>query len=316
VSAEIVLLRSMDEIERAAKAMTASGYFQDARQAAQAVVKILAGREMGFGPFASMTGIHIIQGRPTLSANLMAAAVKRHPLYDYRVLEMSGDVCRIEFLERGKRIGVSVFTIDDARRAGTKNMNKYPRNMLFARAMSNGVRWYCPDVFAGSAVYTPGELGADDDTHVSGVVGADVVEYKAPAPKNSQSGAQKPTGALRRPLSPEDLRKALARKIEALGDYQYNDHDGDRGVLVSALDSLVHGEANRHALTQWLIGCASTQSMSDAQVRALMDWVGLDEAGQPHPAVPAEAGAAMLAALNEQVQQSLPGVNDGEGEID
>lgn len=34
---------------------------------------------------------------------------------------------------------------------------------MFARAMSNGVRWFCPDVFFGAAVYTPDELGAAVD---------------------------------------------------------------------------------------------------------------------------------------------------------
>jgi hypothetical protein len=35
--------------------------------------------------------------------------------------------------------------------------------MLFARAMSNGVKWFCPDVFNGNAVYVPEELGANVD---------------------------------------------------------------------------------------------------------------------------------------------------------
>jgi hypothetical protein len=40
-------------------------------------VKVLAGRELGFGPFASVNGIHVIKGKPGIvSANLMAAAVK------------------------------------------------------------------------------------------------------------------------------------------------------------------------------------------------------------------------------------------------
>jgi hypothetical protein len=37
---------------------------------------------------------------------------------------------------------------------------KYPSNMLFARAISSGVRIYCPDVFNGNLVYVPEELGA------------------------------------------------------------------------------------------------------------------------------------------------------------
>ena len=158
-----VQLTSMDEIERAALAMSKSGYFVDAREQAQAITKILAGREMGFGPFASMTGIYIISGRPSIGANLMAAAVKASGRYNYRVQEMTDSVCEIIFFEGGKEAGRSRFTIEDARKAGTKNLDKFARNMLFARAMSNGCRWYCPDVFLGAPTYTPEELGADVD---------------------------------------------------------------------------------------------------------------------------------------------------------
>ena len=154
------IIHSMDDAMKAANAMAASGFFQDARQAAQAVVKILAGQELGVGPFTSMTGVYIIQGRPALSANIMAAAVKRSGRYNFRVSELSDTRCEIIFFEGGQECGRSTFTADEARKAGTKNMDKYPRNMLYARAISNGVRWFCPDVLGGSPVYTPEELGA------------------------------------------------------------------------------------------------------------------------------------------------------------
>lgn len=161
------IIRSVDDLSRIGKMMAISGYFQDARDAAQAAVKVQAGMEMGFGPFVSMTGIHIIQGRPSVGANLMASAVKSNPRYDYRIREMSETVCKIEFFEiiGGKResIGISEFTLADGKKAGTKNLDKFPRNMLFARAMSNGIRWFCPDAFNGNTVYTPEELGADVD---------------------------------------------------------------------------------------------------------------------------------------------------------
>jgi hypothetical protein len=62
----------------------------------------------------------------------------------------------------------SVFTIEDARAADLiagKNghtWKKYARNMLFARALTNGARWHCADVFGGP-VYTPEEMGAAVD---------------------------------------------------------------------------------------------------------------------------------------------------------
>lgn len=162
----------LETIQRTARMLAVSGYFDAKGESpvalAQMAVKILAGRELGFGPFAAVRGIHIIQGAPSVSASLMAAAVKSSRRYDYRVREHTAQVCRIEFFERtdaGKwePVGFSEFSVEDAKRAGTKNMDKYPKNMLFARAMSNGVRFYCPDVFSGVSVYTPEELGADVD---------------------------------------------------------------------------------------------------------------------------------------------------------
>ena len=157
-----------------------SGFFSDARDASQAVVKVLAGRELGFGPVASMTGIYVVKGRVTLSANLIASAVKRSGVYNYRVKQHDGKVCEIEFFENGQSVGVSSFSMEDAKAAGLggDNWHKYPRNMLFARAMSNGAKWYCPDVFGGP-VYTPEEL----DVPVNGETGEmiDVTPTVAPA---------------------------------------------------------------------------------------------------------------------------------------
>lgn len=153
-------IQSMDDLARLAEMFAKSGYFTDAKSAAQIGVKVLAGREMGFGPFASVNGVHVIQGKPAVGANLMAASVKAHPKYDFRVKTMQDDVVELEFFQGTESLGVSRFDKEDAAKAGTKNLGKFPRNMLFARAMSNGVRWYCPDVFMGSSVYTPEELGA------------------------------------------------------------------------------------------------------------------------------------------------------------
>jgi hypothetical protein len=126
-----------------------SGMFADIKSASQAVVKIMAGAEMGISPFQAMSGIHIIQGKPTIGAGLMASRVKASGKYNYRVTEMTDTICTVEFTENGQSIGVSTFTIEDAKKAGTKNLDRFPRNMLFARAMSNGVRWYCPDIYEG-----------------------------------------------------------------------------------------------------------------------------------------------------------------------
>jgi hypothetical protein len=151
-----------------ASAFFKSGMFPNLKNEAQAYVLILAGEEMGVGPMEAVTGITLIQGKPTMSANLLAALVKRHPRYDYRVADHSDSTCRIEFIQDGEVSGVSEFTLDDAKKAGlggNQTWKKYPSALLFARALTQGVRWYAPDV-TSSAAYTPEELGSDVEPEV------------------------------------------------------------------------------------------------------------------------------------------------------
>lgn len=134
-----------------------SGLFQDLKSASQALVKIMAGNELGLPPLASISGIHIIAGKPVIGAGLIASAVKSSGKYNYRVVENTDKHCSIDFYEGTEKIGNSSFSYDDAKKAGTKNLDKFPKNMLFARAISNGVKWFTPDVFAGP-VYVPEEM--------------------------------------------------------------------------------------------------------------------------------------------------------------
>lgn len=163
------------------KAFAESGMFPDIKSAAQAIVKIQAGNELGIPPFQSMSGIHIISGKPTIGAGLMASMVKGSGKYDYKVTEQTEKVCSINFFQGKELLGTSTFTIEDAKKAGTKNLDKYARNMLFARAMSNGVKWYTPDVFAGP-VYVPEEM----DMPITQDIQHEVIEQPAPVPAPAQ----------------------------------------------------------------------------------------------------------------------------------
>lgn len=154
------------DLMRLGDVLSKSQYFQDAKDAAQAIVKVLAGQELGIGPIAAMTGLYIVKGRVTMSANLMAAQIKRSDKYNYQISQLDDTGCEIIFFEQGREIGRSRFTEADAKAAGlwgsSDPWKKTPRNMLFARAMSNGAKWYTPDVFSGP-VYTPDELRAEPD---------------------------------------------------------------------------------------------------------------------------------------------------------
>lgn len=96
----------------------------------------------------------------------LASFVKKSPYYDYHVDEHDDTKCSITFFSLwpdGKRTteGVSSFSIEDAKAAKLVKADSawtmHPRNMLFARAMSNGVKWFAPDMMGGIPVYTEGD---------------------------------------------------------------------------------------------------------------------------------------------------------------
>lgn len=153
---------SLKEIAYLGDVFVKSGYFEGVRDQAQAMVKIMAGAEIGLPPMVSMTGIYIVKGKIQLGADVLAKKVKSSGRYDYKVKTLTEQICEIEFFEQGKSIGVSPFTIEQAKKAGTQNIEKFARNMLFARALSNGVRWFCPDVTTMTA-FVEGELVEDDE---------------------------------------------------------------------------------------------------------------------------------------------------------
>lgn len=159
------------ELNSFAETFAQSGFFTDVKGAAQAVVKIQAGKELGLQPVQSMTGINIIKGRIALSAGLMAQLLKRAG-YSIQVTWLpdhsNPTACEVRIWEPGvswrkaEPLGVSPFSVEDARRASLTggNWSKYLRNMLFARAISNAARWYAPEVLCGA--YTADEMGVSE----------------------------------------------------------------------------------------------------------------------------------------------------------
>lgn len=162
----LTVYENMNALQTAAQALYASGFFGDVKTQAQAMVKVMAGAEIGLPPFASMTGIHIVQGKPTLGANLIATLVKNDPRYDYRVKAADNKQCILTWYEGGKPVGESSFTIDEANAAGLtgkQTWKAYPSDMLFARALTRGARRYASGIFGGAPIYTPDEMGVDTD---------------------------------------------------------------------------------------------------------------------------------------------------------
>ena len=314
------LIQNFDDVNRIGKAMAASGYFKDAANVAQAIVKIMAGREMGFGPFASMNGINIIKGKPSVGANLMAAAIKGHPSYDYRLLELTPKQCVIAFFENGQKIGESHFTIEDAKKAGIGSMippgkpasmlEMFPRNLLFSRAISNGVRWYCPDVFAGNVVYTPDELdmGVETIDAPAIIVEAEIAESDS----GEVADSLRPKKSLSRPYPAEVVRRGLHQKAVAGGPPASQ----AQAVFCSrkfreAFAPAKDAEKMYHLSLSWLWGVDSAKKLTKSQASATLSWLlgdnKPDESGDTPLSeyVSAEAGNVYRAALKEAGQVDM-----------
>jgi len=134
------------------KVFAESGMFPDIKNAAQGYIKIVAGRELGLSPIQSLGAFYFVNGKLGIVSQAMAVLVKKSGKYDYHIVEHNEQSCTILFLRKTddkiSEIGESKFDIKDAAKAGIVNKDvwrNYPKNMLFARALMNGVRWYCPD---------------------------------------------------------------------------------------------------------------------------------------------------------------------------
>lgn len=158
---------------------------------AKAMVKIMAGQELGLAPFAAMNGINLIKGRPSMSGNLIAAAIKKHPAYDYRVTKNDDQECIIDWFEYDRegnkeKVGTNAFTLQMAVRAGLVkqdgNWKKYPEAMLFNRAISAGQKLHAPDVFM-MPVYTPDEAAEIERNGDNGYIPTVSAPDKPQAPK-------------------------------------------------------------------------------------------------------------------------------------
>lgn len=112
---------------------------------------ILYGREVGLPPMAALTSVHVIKGKPSLSAESMRGLVLAAG-HDIQFTESNSTRCVIAGRRAGQeRWTEAQFNMDDAKRAGLTggNWSKYPADMLIARATSRLCRMLFPDVIGG-----------------------------------------------------------------------------------------------------------------------------------------------------------------------
>ena len=337
MSNQLAVYENINNIQSAALALHKSGFFSDVKSEAQAIVKVMAGAELGLPPFASMSGIHIVQGKPVLGANVIATLVKNDPRYDYRIKVSTDKECILTWYEHGKPVGESSFTWAEAQNAGLTgkdNWKKYASDMLFARALTRGARRFAPGIFGGAPIYTPEEMGVDTDEEGYIQQPEPVITTKQQPPKPQREAqilnelgfdddvvdvepepepAPQPKAKLTRPMDADTLYDALQRKADTYGTRKASDKQ--RQLLASLLGNLFEGDSNkRHTLQVFLFGAKSMNDVSDGLVLAALDWLKpIQDSGGAYvidamaatEARTAYSAAAIDEAINNG-QQTLP----------
>jgi len=150
-----------------AKAMAASDLLPRQYQGkpANLLWAISYGQTLGVAPLTAVQSIHVINGKPTASADLIAGLVRRAG----HKLRVNGDdrraVAQIIRADDPDFTFEVVWTIERAQAArltGKDTWKNFPAAMLKARAITEVARAACSEILQGT-IYTPEELGANVD---------------------------------------------------------------------------------------------------------------------------------------------------------
>lgn len=165
----------VEQIERMAMAFAKSGLF-GIKTVEQGVALMLIAQAEGLHPAVAARDYHIIQGRPALKSDAMLARFQaaggRVVWNAYTDTEVSGT-----FSHPAGGSATVAWTIAQAKTAGLTGKDvwkQYPRAMLRARVISEGIRTVYPGVSVG--VYTPEEIEDFDAKPATKEVKAEIKE--------------------------------------------------------------------------------------------------------------------------------------------
>ena len=146
----------------------------DTKEAILAKLTIIffKGLELEISPMQALAEIGVINGTPLMSSKLMLALIYRNcPWAEIIYDEISINRCRVRARRHPRQQFTQFeYTIEEAKKAGLvarspNTWNKYPRQMVKWRAVSNMARTIFPDVIMGC--YLPNEIlieNKDDQT--------------------------------------------------------------------------------------------------------------------------------------------------------
>ena len=123
---------------------------------------LLTGLELGLGPMASMRHISVIDGKPSLSAAMQLALLRRAG-HRIEVVEESPTRCCLRGTGPDGTVLEVAYAIEEAKAAGLlgkANWRNYPADMLWARCVSRYARR--ADAGATLGLYSPADWDARD----------------------------------------------------------------------------------------------------------------------------------------------------------
>ena len=157
------LIAKADALGPTALVAAASALAPDAlrNRPQDALIVLMAGRELGFAPMQSLRLLTVIKGKVTLTADGTVALVRRSgECVQWRLVESSATRATYTTTRKGDTEPTTMtWTIEQAQRAGLaggQGWRSYPEAMLRARCASALARAVYPDLVAG--IYDPEEL--------------------------------------------------------------------------------------------------------------------------------------------------------------
>ena len=287
-----------------------SGFFSDVKSASQAVVKIIAGRELGIPPMAAMREVHVFKGKVELSYTIMGSLLRQHERYDYRVTENSNEAAEVVITRDGQDVGASRFTMEDAKRArlaGKDNWRNYPRAMCLARAMSEAVRTHAPDVSHG-AIYAHGEISDSEPLQADPF---EISDEPSPAPIPEPQEDEEPGGDTPEEPDYERLAVRFATGVHARSKQcQLLEPNGKHDTKLAAAKVHVedwpeeHKTEARHELAKALAHERKKRQMIAECIRNVQS-VGYDEEAWREGVADSNDGAAPEELPVEDLEQIL-----------
>lgn len=203
-------------------------------KAADVFTVLMVARDLGLPATSGLFKVHVVEGKPTLAADLMVALLLSHGHDVWPGDECNGEAATYYGKRRSSDRVVSItYTLEEARAAGLANKDNWKKNpaaMLRARASSALCRVLAPDVLGGiassveeaqdEANAAPTQVSFDQAVErlkaaghdVDGIVDAEIVP---PTPDPDPTDA---TGEVTERLAQLAEQVAAADTTEALAD--------------------------------------------------------------------------------------------------